>query len=188
MRKAFDVFAQLDLPVWLVTSATTSQRGGLIATFVSQGSICPDLPRVVIGIGCHHYTWDLIEASDRFVLHLLSEAQIDWVWHFALQSGRGLDKLQGFVTEKTPSGQDRLTGVPAWLDCRVEARFSTGDRTIYLAEIVDGELTQDAPHLTVKRMVELAPPERLQEMKVLLERDQQIDAEAIIQWRQNREG
>ena len=31
-----------------------------------------------------------------------------------------------------------LTDAPAFLDCRVEARWDTGDRTVYLAEVADG--------------------------------------------------
>jgi Flavin reductase like domain len=55
-----------------------------------------------------------------------------------------------------------LSGAPAWLDCRVEGRLDTGDRTVYLAKVLDGRIKRMATPLTLKRLLELAPAERLQ--------------------------
>src|SRR5438045_1414450 len=87
------LFAALDREVWLVTAAAGGRRGGLIATFVNQASIVPDLPRVVIGLARQHHTWELVEASGAFALHLLGEEHLDLVWRFGLPSGRIVDKL-----------------------------------------------------------------------------------------------
>ena len=57
------LFAWLDREVWLVTSQAGEKRGGLIATFVNQASIVPDVPRVVIGLARHHHTWTIVEES-----------------------------------------------------------------------------------------------------------------------------
>src|SRR6516225_194631 len=92
------LFARTDRELWLLTAAAGGRRGGLIATFVSQASIVPDLPRVVVGIAKQHHTWGLIEASGAFALHLLSADELDWVWRFGLQSGRDSDKLDGLAT------------------------------------------------------------------------------------------
>src|SRR5207245_9201400 len=79
--------AWLDREVWLVTACAGERRGGLIATFVSQASLVPDLPRMVVGIARQHHTWGLIEASGAFALHLLGQDNLDWVGHFGLRSG-----------------------------------------------------------------------------------------------------
>jgi hypothetical protein len=44
------VYAQLDPPLWLVTAAAGGQRGGLIATTVTQASIVAEFPRQLITI------------------------------------------------------------------------------------------------------------------------------------------
>ena len=44
------LFGRTDRELWLVTASAGGGRGGLIATFVSQASIGPDLPRVVVGL------------------------------------------------------------------------------------------------------------------------------------------
>jgi len=65
----------------------------------------------------------------------------------------------------------------------VEARLDTGDRTVYLAEVMQSGVTHFAPPLTVQRLSKLAPAVRLAELKRQLHRDGEIDAEAIRQWR-----
>jgi flavin reductase (DIM6/NTAB) family NADH-FMN oxidoreductase RutF len=174
-----DLFAQLDPPLWLVTAAAGPRRGGLVASFVSPASIVPDLPRVLVGVAKQHYTWQLIEASGAFALLLLGEGQLDWVWRFGLGSGRAADKLAGLDWRPLPTGAPLLTGAPGWLSCRVEGRLDTGDRTAYLAEVLDGELTRPGPPLTLKWMLQLAPAERLRELREGMERDSAVDAAAI---------
>jgi hypothetical protein len=62
--------------------------------------------------------------------------------------------------------------------------MDTGDRTVYLAEVLDAGVTRDAAPLTVKRLMELAPPERLREMNLAVQHDVNLDRGAILQWRQ----
>ncbi len=182
---AQNVFARLDSAVWLVTAQAGDRRGGLIATFVLPASIVPDCPRVAVGLARQHFTWELVEASRCFALQLMSEEHIEWVWRFGLQSGRAADKFAGLSVVTTALGNPRLPEALAWLDCRVEAALDTGDRSIYLAEITDAGQTGAAPPLTTARMLQLAPPDRLAEMKRQMERDQAVDAEAIKKWRAN---
>jgi flavin reductase (DIM6/NTAB) family NADH-FMN oxidoreductase RutF len=180
---AASLFARTDRELWLLTAAAGDRRGGLIATFVSQSSIVPDLPRVVVGLAKQHHTWGLVESSGAFALHLLGEEQIELVWRFGLRSGRDLDKLEGLPATAGTTGSPILSDPLGWLDCRVEARMDSGDRTVYLAEVVRGELTRDAPPLTARRLIELAPPERLRQLKEQMTRDIAIDASAIRAWR-----
>src|SRR5262249_16858587 len=127
----------LDRELWVVTSTDGTNHGGLIATFVSPASIVPELPRVLVGIGRRHRTWELIEGSGAFALHLMGEEHLDWIVRFGLQSGRVVDKFAGVDHRPGRSGSPILTASVGWLDCRVEARVETGDRTAYLAEVID---------------------------------------------------
>jgi flavin reductase (DIM6/NTAB) family NADH-FMN oxidoreductase RutF len=181
---ASTLFACLDHEVWLVTAQAEGRRGGLIATFVQQATIVPDLPRVLVGLARQHHTWELVEHSDAFALHLLGEQHLDWVWHFGLESGRGRDKLHGMRLSPLSTGGPVLENAIGWLDCRVESRLETGDRTVYLAEVVQGGVTHFAPPLTMRRLLQLAPPAHLAELKRQLHRDSEIDAEAIRRWRE----
>src|SRR5260370_30940472 len=100
-RSAVDVsavaslFARFDREIWLLTSQADGRRGGLIATFVNQASIVPEMPRVLVGLAKQHYTWELVQASGVFALHLLGQRHLDWVYCFGLSSGRQGDKFAG---------------------------------------------------------------------------------------------
>jgi flavin reductase (DIM6/NTAB) family NADH-FMN oxidoreductase RutF len=181
-----DVLNRLDRELWLVTAAAGGQRGGLIATFVSSASIVPTMPRVLLGLARQHHTWGLVEASGAFALHLLGEEHLDLVWRFGLPSGRAVDKLAGLAAEVGVTGSPLLTNVLGRLECRVETRWDTGDRTVYLAEVVDGGMLREGTILTAARMLQLAPPEKRAALKESLQRDAAVDAAAITAWRAAR--
>jgi flavin reductase (DIM6/NTAB) family NADH-FMN oxidoreductase RutF len=185
---ASTLFAWLDREVWLVTAQAGTRRSGLIATFVNPATIVPEIPRLLVGLAKQHYTWELVEAGNAFALHLLGEEHLDWVWRFGLQSGREQDKFDGLPVRNGATGSPLLDGAIGWLDCRVEARLDGGDRTVYLAEVVEGCVTHFAQPLTSRRLLELAPTECLAELKRQRHHDSQIDADAIVAWRQARTG
>src|SRR4051794_28161309 len=81
---ATELLRRLDRELWLVTAGSGGRRGGLIATFVSQASIVPEMPRMIVGLAQQHHTRELVEASGAFALHLLGEDQVEWVWRFGL--------------------------------------------------------------------------------------------------------
>jgi flavin reductase (DIM6/NTAB) family NADH-FMN oxidoreductase RutF len=177
------LFRQVDREVWLVTAQAGAHRGGLIATCVAQASIAPELPRVLVGLSRQHYTWELVEASGAFGLHLLADNQIEWVWRFGVQSGRAQDKFAGLRVQQSPAGSPILSDALGWLDCRVEAKLESGDRTLYLAEVLDGSLAGSRAPLSIKRLIELAPRDKLQQMDECRNRDAVLDAPLIRAWR-----
>ena len=181
---AAELFALTDRELWLITAAAGDRRGGLIATFVSHASLVPELPRILVAVAKQHHTWQLIEASGAFAAHLLSEQNLELAWRFGLGSGRDLDKFAGLANETAASGSPIVGGTLGWLDCRVEARLDTGDRTVYVAEVLAAKRLLDSPPLTAKRMLALAPPEKRRQMRELRERDSAIDAAAILAWRE----
>ncbi|MHC5536838.1 flavin reductase family protein [Singulisphaera rosea] len=183
---ASQLFRHLDRELWLVTSASGGRRGGLIATFVSQASLPPRLPRVVIGIAKQHHTGRLIERSGAFALHLIAPERIDWVWRFGLQSGRDVtDKFAGLSPKSGATGSPLFEEAPGWLDCRVESTTDTGDRTIFLAEVVDSRF-EPRPFLTTKEMIARAPEDRRDELRRQIDRDVEVDTRAIEIWRSGR--
>ncbi|MSU77381.1 MAG: flavin reductase family protein [Gemmataceae bacterium] len=178
-----DVLRSLDREIWLVTSSHGDRRSGLIATFVSNASIVPDMPRVVVGIAKQHHSWGVIEASGEFLMHLLDESHIERVWRFGLQSGHEGDKFAGLDVRVGQGGHPHFSDAPAWLHCKVEASLDIGDRMLYVAAVIDGRQERKTPRLTMRRLIELAPPERLRELRDGLARDAQVDAAAILAWR-----
>ena len=172
-----------DRELWIVTAADGPRRGGLVATFVCLASLVEELPRVLIALATQHHTHRLIETSGAFGLHLIAARQLDWVWHFGLQSGRDVDKLAGWKLESGVTGAPLLSDAIGWLDCRVETRMEIGDRTVYLAEVVTACMNHREIPLTANELMKIAPSERLEQLKQTRERDSRIDAQAILAWR-----
>jgi flavin reductase (DIM6/NTAB) family NADH-FMN oxidoreductase RutF len=180
------VFDLTDPPLWLVTASAGHARGGLIATFVVRASIVGELPRMVLGVAKQHHTWGLIERSGRFALHLIAARHLDLVWRFGLDTGHRKDKLAGLALDRTPGGNPLVPDSPGWLDCRVETRMDSGDRTIYLAAVEAAGGRPGVTPLTVRRLFAAAPEERRRQLDTLYARDGRIDAQAIRRWRAAR--
>jgi flavin reductase (DIM6/NTAB) family NADH-FMN oxidoreductase RutF len=183
LPEIWKVYAQLNPPLWLVTAANGDRRGGLIATTVAQASIVFEMPRQLITIGKRHNTHALIEGSAAFAMHLIDETQLDLVWRFGLKSGRDIDKFAGLVFRTGVSGSPLLPQVLAWFDCQVEVRMDSGDRTVYLAAVVDARLERTGKPLTSRRFFEIAPPDKQKIMDEQYESDSRLDAAAIQKWR-----
>jgi flavin reductase (DIM6/NTAB) family NADH-FMN oxidoreductase RutF len=184
IRRVFELY---DPPLWLVTATHAQHRGGLIATFAVRASIVANLPRMVLGVAKQHHTWRLIEGAGGFALHLLHPNQVDLALRFGLTSGHQADKFADLPSAATPAGQPWIRAALAWLDCRVEARMDSGDRTIYLAAVTDGGTDPTASAglapLTVRTLYTAAPPEQRAKLDALYARDGQVDAAAILAWR-----
>jgi flavin reductase (DIM6/NTAB) family NADH-FMN oxidoreductase RutF len=180
------VYAQLDPPLWLVTAAHGGRRGGMIATTVTQASIVAEMPRQLITVDKRHNTHALIEGSGAFAMHLIDETQLDLVWRFGLQSGRDVDKLTGLQFLVGATGSPLLPEALAWFDCRVEACMDSGDRTVYLAAVVDGRLGRTDPPLTNRRFFQIAPPDKQKIMNEQYEHDARLDAVSIQEWRNKK--
>jgi flavin reductase (DIM6/NTAB) family NADH-FMN oxidoreductase RutF len=184
MTDSLSLLERSDAPLWIVTARSGERTGGLVATFVNAASIAPQCPRVVVGLARSHHTWSLVESSRAFALHLVAENRIDLVWRFGVNSGRNRDKLADLKWHAGSTGSPILENALGWLDCRVETQMETGDRTIYLAEIVDARVLDPGKPLTVKRMLEIASGEQLQELKRQRTEDAAVDAKLILEWRE----
>jgi flavin reductase (DIM6/NTAB) family NADH-FMN oxidoreductase RutF len=179
IEAAHDILAPLERELWVLTAAAGGRRGGLVATFVTPVSLVREMPRVLVALSVRHNTTDLVRHSSAFALHQLAESDIDWVWRFGLQTGRNRDKLAGLALRTGTTGAPILKEAGAWLECRVEESMETGDRTAFLAAVVDAGARAGFTPLTVRRLREIAPPDKLTRMDELYLRDAAVDAQLI---------
>lgn len=184
---ATTLFAWLDPEMWLVTAQGGGRRSGLLAPLVSQASAVPEIPRVLVGLPKHHATWELVQASEAFALHLLAEEDVELVWQFWLEGAADHDPFAGLKLSTAVTGSPVLERTIGWLDCRVETSLDIGDRTLFVAEVVEGKVLNFAPPLTWQRLLERAPSGRL----VQLQRQRHLESceemEAIRLWREGRQ-
>jgi flavin reductase (DIM6/NTAB) family NADH-FMN oxidoreductase RutF len=180
------LLGKLDPELWVVTAADEKRLGGMIATFAVPASIVYTQPRMLLGIARHHHTWEIIEQSRHFALHLIPKQHMDWIQNFGTQSGRDVDKFAAQKMAISDYGNPILTEAIGWIECRVETSMDTGDRSVYLGEILDGTLNHDAPALSVKHLYEHAPASLIETLNRLYVKDGMIDFRQIQNWRRQQ--
>jgi flavin reductase (DIM6/NTAB) family NADH-FMN oxidoreductase RutF len=179
---------RLDPPLWLVTASDGESTGGLVATFVTPASIVPSAPRVLLGVARHHRTWELIEASGSFALHLVEHRHGGLAARFSLDSSRHVDKLTGLAYRTGETGSPILEGFACWLECRVESRMETGDRTVYLGEVVDEFVGQEFEPLRAGEWFRGLSEVERSRLAEQLASDVLLDEEEVNAWRRARGG
>jgi flavin reductase (DIM6/NTAB) family NADH-FMN oxidoreductase RutF len=180
------LFDSLDPVLWLITAQSGSRRTALIATFVSPTPINNRQPHIIAGISRHHFTHELAEASGTMALHLITEEHMEWVWRFGAQSGRFIDKLANMKMRQSKIGNPILTEAMGWLDCEIEDSLNIADRTLFVLRVREGGLNQkQTKPLSLKRMKELAPPDRLRRLEEVLEHDGITSTPNVQAWMKN---
>jgi flavin reductase (DIM6/NTAB) family NADH-FMN oxidoreductase RutF len=172
-----EVFRLVDREIWIVTASDGKARGGLCATWVSQSSLDPQKPVVLLGIAPNHFTRELIDRSGRCGLHLLRPDQTEIALRFAIGSGREKDKLAGLATSESLSEPPRLRDALAWLECQILSHYDGGDRIYYWADVVAGSIATTSsgmgPPLREKGLLAAAT----QDQRRLLKENRQFDIE-----------
>lgn len=184
------VLRLVDREIWIVTAAAGDRRGGLTATWVSQASIDAAQPQALIGLAPNHFTAELVDASGRFALHLLSAEQTEIAWNFANGSGRQRDKFSDLTARDGVTGSPLIEPCLAWLECQVFARLPTGDRTYYWADVVAGDIVPAASAelgrpLTEQQFFERMSDDRRSQLGAGRDRDISVQRPLLEAWRRD---
>jgi flavin reductase (DIM6/NTAB) family NADH-FMN oxidoreductase RutF len=138
-----DVMSRFASGVTVVTTLCDGVPHGLTVSAFSSVSLTP--PRVLICLGNDTDTKPLIDRSRCFAVHILGRDHVELGPRFA-KLVPGLDDPftnLSYRTEQT--GAPILDPCIAWLDCRVESTFQTGDHTIYVGDVLDARSTDAEP-------------------------------------------
>ena len=79
-------------------------------------------------------TWPHIEAAGNFCVNILAEDQQEVCQQFAR---KGIDRFQSLLHQPAVSGTPVLSGVLAWIDCRIASVVPVGDHVIVLGYVRD---------------------------------------------------
>lgn len=108
-------------------------------------------------------SWPKIEQSGAFCVNVLGANQGELCRQF---SSAGGNKFEGVDWTPTATGSPLLDGVMAWVDCRIEQVFDSGDHQIVVGRVVDLRVETDESPMTFLRgrfgQVSLAESTRLQ--------------------------
>lgn len=124
--------------VGLVITVSGAARNVMTVSFFSEVAHYP--ASLWVSIHQNSYTHRLIEESGRFSLAVLHDGQKELALRCGSVSGRDKDKCADLALHAGPEGylfpDDALTAVA----CRVRSRHPWNDHTLFLADILMGEL------------------------------------------------
>ncbi|MFJ4962861.1 flavin reductase family protein [Streptomyces sp. NPDC088729] len=117
----------------------------------SFASLSLDPPLVVFMVARTSTTWPRIARAGAFCVNILGAEQGPLCRGFAVS---GADKFAGVAYADAPAtGSPLLDGVPAWVDCRVQAVHTGGDHLIVVGRVETLGAAADAEPLLFHRGV-----------------------------------
>ncbi|RME22954.1 MAG: flavin reductase [Candidatus Zixiibacteriota bacterium] len=141
------VLRKLEYGVYVVTMGKGQEGNAFTASWLTQVSSEP--PMLAMAIHNKHQSARLLNEQDGFVVHLIPAGSEGFARNFYGPAERGYAKLQATPVSDAPgTGSPLLEGVSGWIDCRIVNRVPTGNHTVFIGEVVAGELKQDTQILT----------------------------------------
>lgn len=131
--------------VTVVTTRAGDHPHGLTVSAFCSVSLDP--PLVLICIGNDTRSRAALDRSDAFTVNILSAEQEHLSERFARSQLSMEKRLEDVPYHTTQNGGIRFEGSLAWLECRHADRLESGDHTIYIGEVVEGEVTDGADPL-----------------------------------------
>ncbi|MBR3082466.1 MAG: flavin reductase [Clostridiales bacterium] len=132
--------------LYVVTANADGKDNGCITNTAVQ--VTSDPERISVTINKSNLTCDMIASSGLFTLSVISEkADFELFKHFGFQSGRDVDKFEGFkACRKAANGTMIITeGTNAYISGKVIQSIDLGTHIMFIADVTDMEiLTDDA--------------------------------------------
>ena len=139
----------LSYGLFVLTARQGEKDNGCIINTGMQVTTNPN--RVVFTVNKSNYTHDMLMSSKRFTLSVISEkADFSLFHHFGFQSGREVDKFAGYAD--AVRGENEVMrptkGINAWINGWVVSTLDLGTHTLFLADVVDGDVVSSDPSAT----------------------------------------
>ena len=140
---------KLSYGLFVLTSADGDRDNGCITNTAIQVTSEPN--RIAIAVNKANFTHDMMLKHGKFNISIISQkASFDLFKRFGFQSGRDVDKFEGF------SGWDRALngiayikeGTNAFITAWIEQTVDLGSHTLFIAAVTDMEVLDDAPSAT----------------------------------------
>ena len=143
------VMFSLTYGLFVVTAKEGDKDNGCITNTAAQVTDTP--LRISLTVNKANYTHGMIERTGEFNVSILSEkASFDTFKHFGFQSGRDVDKFDGFSAWKEAKNGVRYitAGVNAYLGAKVVQTLDLGTHTLFVADVTEMEVIGREPSAT----------------------------------------
>ena len=142
------VLQKLSYGLFVCTAKENDKDNGCIINTVTQ--VAENPIRIAISVNKQNYTHDMILATQQFNVSILSEgATFDTFKHFGFQSGRNVDKIGAVEFKRSANGIVYIEKeTNAYISGKVIKSIDLGTHTMFIAEVVDGQVLDETPSAT----------------------------------------
>lgn len=141
-----NILRKLSYGVYVVSTWDNGRPTGCIANSAMQITSSP--ATVAVSINHDNYTNKCIEETGKFAISILSEkSEPTIIGTFGFQSGKGVNKFDAVkysVEDHMPVVSDSC----GYIVCNVVNKMETQTHTIFLGEVVGGEIFSDTDAMT----------------------------------------
>ena len=140
---------KLSYGLFVLTAKRDDKDNGCITNTAIQVTSEPN--RIAVAINKANYTHDMVMDTKKFNVSILSEkASFDTFKHFGFQSGKDVNKFDGYsACKRSDNGLMYVTeGTNAYISVDVEQTIDLGTHTLFIAEVVEAESLSDTPSAT----------------------------------------
>lgn len=136
--------------LFILTIKHQDQETGMLASWVMQAGFEP--PTVTVAVKQGRYVADWLAAGEPFVLNILAENAKPLLGHFGRGFQPGEPAFEGLNVARTSSELPVLADALGHLECRPTSHIHSGDHTIFLAEVIGGEMGATAePYVHIRK-------------------------------------
>lgn len=140
---------KLTYGLFVLTSNDGTKDNGCIINTTMQLTSNPN--KIAIAVNKANYSHDIIMKSRKFNVCILSEeAQFSLFQRFGFQSGRTVNKFEGFTDYK--KGLNDLPiitqGANSYISAWVDQTVDIGTHTLFIATVTDMDILNDVPSAT----------------------------------------
>jgi len=125
----------------LIGSRSGEERNGMTASWITQLSMEP----VLIGVGVDNtaVTHRLISEGGSFTVNLWNAEDTRVFVKFSKPATYADGTLNGREVREATTGAPVFTEAIAWMDCEVRHALDLGTHTLFIGELVDGDIQVD---------------------------------------------
>ena len=147
--------AELDYPIFFVTTAAAGRLSGCLVGFVTQISIHP--PRMLVGISRRNRTYRVAREARALAVHFPGKDQLALAGLFGGETGDEVDKFAGCEWSEGPEGVPILDDCPSWAVGRIAQRLDIGDHTGFVIDVIDARHERTGPQLSFQDVRGIEP-------------------------------
>lgn len=134
--------------LYVLTARNGSSSNGCIINTVQQVTSSPN--RISITVNKSNYTHYMIGQNGQFNVSVIDEsADFSMFQHFGFSSGRWENKFYRFNFIRAENGIPYISEhTNAYISCKVVQTVDLGTHTMFIADVVEGDVLSDRPSMT----------------------------------------